>query len=326
MKISQSSRRRARASGLALSAVVLAASCGSSNDTANDETATDEPQETATETSSAESSEVSDDETNSTDGGASGATCDEIAASFQTAGSANDDLPVPEVAATCDGDTVTVTSNQIPDFPYIETSPGAPQEYDLEFSIPATPVVADAPAEVPALGPLGVAVNGVPIYGQAEGTGGDVLSLGSGFTECGGHNGPTGYHFHTFDVTGSDTCMFSEEEAQAGPILFGYAFDGYPIYGAIFQYSSSYELTDESLFATDTWSAHTYVEGSGDLDECNGRTDENGNYAYYATETFPYTVGCFRGEVDPAVSEGPGGPPGGGGDGDDGGRPPRDDG
>lgn len=223
--------------------------------------------------------------------------CAEKAATFQTLGSANADLPEPELDATCDGDTILVSSNQIPDFPYIQTSPGDPREFDLQFEIPATPVDADSTTDIPLVGALGVAINGIPIFGPTEGAGGDVMALGDGFTECGGHNGPGGYHYHTFDVTGSDRCRFSETEASADHVLFGYALDGYPIYSGNFQYASSYELADESLFATDTWAAHVFVEGLGDLDECNGRTDSDGNYAYYTTETFPYIMGCFRGEV-----------------------------
>jgi hypothetical protein len=257
--------------------------------------------------------------------------CEAIAAAFVTNGSANPDLPDPEVSATCNGDTVSVNSNQIPDFPYIETSPGDPSAFDLSFTIPAVPTVASSPSDIPALGAIGVAVNGIPIYGATEGTGGDVMSLGGGFTECGGHNGPTGYHYHTFDVTGSAACRFSAAEASAAPVLFGYAFDGYPIYSGNFQYTSSWQLTDASLFATDTFSAHSYVAGSGDLDQCNGRTDSNGNYAYYTTDAFPYTLGCYRGEVDSSLigggggpgGGGPGGPPGGGG-GPGGGPPPGD--
>ena len=237
--------------------------------------------------------------------------CAQIAAGFSTLGSANPDLPDPEVSVTCEGDSFIVRSNQIPDFPYIETSPGSPRASELEFTIPVTPVDAETPGAVPLIGEIGVAVNGIPIFGPTEGAGGDVMALGSGFSECGGHNGPSGYHYHTFDVTGSDTCRFSEAEAAAAPVLYGYALDGYPIYSGNFQYTSSYVLTDESLFATDTWSAHSYVEGTGDLDVCNGRFDDEGNYAYYTTETFPYIIGCYRGEV----ADG-----GGGGGGD---RPPR---
>lgn len=239
-------------------------------------------------------------------------TCDEIATKFVTQGSANSDLPDPEVSATCVDDTVTITSNGIPDFPYIVTSPGNPEAMALEYSIPATPILADAVSTIPALGAIGVAINGIPIYGATEGTGGDVFSLSGGFTECGGHNGPTGYHYHTFDATGSDYCLFTEASATAEPQLFGYAFDGYPIYSGNYQYTSSWYLNDASLFATDTFTAHVYAAGSGDLDECNGRTDENGNYAYYTTEEFPYTLGCYTGVVDietEAGTGGPGGPP-----------------
>ena len=70
-------------------------------------------------------------------------------------------------------------------------------------------------------------------------------------------------------------------------------------------------MTDESLFATDTWAAHTYVAGAGDLDECNGLTDADGNYAYYTTDTFPYIIGCYSGVVDLAAAGAGGG--GGGG-------------
>lgn len=306
--------------------LVLGSACSSSDSESDDtneqsaETVNDISDETSTDTSNTtdESTNVTDEPADITDETSTAFTttvftCEEIATKFVTRGSANADLADPEVSASCTDDTVTVRSNQIPDFPYIETSPGNPQVYDLEYSIPATPVVADEVSDIPALGAIGVAINGIPIYGATEGTGGDVLSLGSGFTECGGHNGPTGYHYHTFDATGSDYCLFTEAEANAEPQLFGYAFDGYPIYSGNTQYTSSWYLDDESLFATDTFSAHVYFEGSGDLDQCNGRTDEDGNYAYYTTEIFPYTLGCYRGEVEVAEGgrNGPGNGPGG---------------
>ncbi len=240
------------------------------------------------------------DATDATDTGNSAAlaSCEDIAAVFQTNGAANADMPDPQVSAVCNDDNVVVSSNGIPDFPYIITSPGIPAAMDLEYTLPATPVAAETVTAIPALGAIGVAVNGIPIYGATEGTGGDVFSLAGGFTECGGHNGPTGYHYHTFDVTGSDVCRFTEAEAMAEPQLFGYAFDGYPIFSGNYQYTSSWALTDASLFATDTFSAHTYTEGAGDLDQCNGRFDDDGNYAYYTTEEFPYTLGCYTGVVN----------------------------
>ncbi len=228
--------------------------------------------------------------------------CEEIAAQFVTRGSANPNLADPEVSATCSDGLVSVTANGIPDFPYIATSPGDPAPNIVTYTFPEIPTPAAEFTAIPIVGSVGVAINGIPIYGPTEGPGGDVLSRPGGFNECGGHNGPTGYHYHLLGVTGTDYCLFTAADVTPAPILFGYALDGYPIYTGNTQYTSSWFLEDESLFATDTWSAHTYSAGSGDLDECNGRTDANGNYAYYTTDTFPYVLGCFRGVVELATN------------------------
>lgn len=258
------------------------------------------------------------DTANTTEGTAASAggaaSCDDIAAGFATSGSANADLADPEVSASCDGDSVAITSNGIPDYTYIETSPGSPDAVDLAFTIPASPSRAAEVTAVPLLGTAAVAVNGLPIYGPTEGTGGDVLSLEGALSECGSHNGPTGFHIHMFGTSDSTDCMFTADEVAAAPQLLGYAFDGYPIYTGNDQHTSSWQLIDESLFATDTWAAHTYIEGLGDLDQCNGLTDADGNYAYYTTDTFPYVLGCYSGVVDLEASGaggGDGGPPGG---------------
>ncbi len=243
--------------------------------------------------------------------GAPAMSCAEIAASFTTKGSANPDLADPVSSAVCDGENVVITSNGIPDHTYIETSPGAPQAQDYTFTIPAEPVPADTLTDVPVIGTIGIALNGVPIYGATEGTGGDVLSLEGALSECGSHNGPTGFHIHLLGTSDSTDCIFTPEEVAAAPQLLGYALDGYPIYTGNGQYTSSWELTDESLFASDTWSAHSYVEGAGDLDQCNGLTDADGNYAYYTTDTFPYTLGCYAGVVDVTAAGGGGAAPGG---------------
>ncbi len=234
--------------------------------------------------------------------------CEETAAAFSTGGSVNPGLADPESSAVCTDDTVIVSSNGIPDYTYIRTSPGDPAPQDHTFEIPGTPTVAATPSDVARLGSIAVATNGVPIYGPTEGTGGDVLSLGGALSDCGSHNGPTGFHLHLAGTSTTTDCMFTPEEVAASPQLLGYAFDGYPIYTGNDQYTSSWVLSDASLFATDTWSAHTYVAGSGDLDECNGLTDANGDYAYYTTDTFPYVLGCYTG-VATENGGGPGGPP-----------------
>ncbi len=238
--------------------------------------------------------------------------CEAIAALFAAGPSVNAQLADPESSATCDGETITVTSNGIPDYTYIRTSPGDPNAREYSFEIPAEPTPAAETTEIPLLGDIAVTLTGIPIYGATEGTGGDVLSLEGTLSVCGSHNGPTGFHIHLLGTSELTDCLFTPAEVAASPQLVGYAFDGYPIYTGNDQYTSSWQLTNDTLFATATWSAHTYVEGSGDLDECNGRTDDDGNYAYYTTDTFPYTLGCYTGVVDAAVTAGPGAGPDGG--------------
>ncbi|MEQ8437489.1 MAG: YHYH protein [Ilumatobacter fluminis] len=305
--------RRRVALGAALAASLFLAACSSGDDAAVDTTETVSTDELETETdpeteaddtpagTDTTETETTDDTTAVDDSAQSVdvvSGCTEIAALFTTDGSANADLPDPESSAVCDGDTVVVTSNGIPDYPYVETSPGPPAAQDLSYEIPAEPTVADETTDVPLLGALGVTLAGIPIYGPTEGTGGDVGSIDGILMDCGSHNGPTGFHLHLVGTSDTNDCDFTPDEIASGPQLLGYAFDGYPIYTGNDQYTSSWQLTDESLFASDTWAAHTYVEGSGDLDECNGLTDTDGNYAYYTTDSFPYVLGCFVGEVD----------------------------
>lgn len=236
--------------------------------------------------------------------------CESMAATFRDVTSANADLPDPYLSATCDGDSLVVVTNSIPDYLYVATTPGSPSEDESTYVLPANPVEATDPSpdDVPLLGSIAVAVNGVPIYGPTEGTGGDVLSLVGALSECGSHNGPTAFHMHLFGWAEGVDCLYSAEEVESGdPTLVGWAADGYPIMSGLLcdneecssmtQLTSSWELTDDSLFATDTWGAHSYVEGSGDLDQCNGRIDSDGQYRYYTTPTFPYILGCYHGEV-----------------------------
>ncbi len=243
-----------------------------------------------------------------TDTVATATDCDTIIATFRAVESANPDLADPSLVAACDGDDVVVQTNSMPDYLYIEASPGDPEASDLTFRIPLVPVVASTPGDIPALGPSAVAINGVAIYGPTEATGGDVLSLVGALSACGSHNGPTGFHMHLFLWAAGVDCLYDAELVEsnsAGQV--GWSLDGYPIMSgftcvdaacsSVRQLVSSWQLTDDSLFASDTWNAHSYVEGSGDLDQCNGRVDADGQYRYYTTPTFPYFMGCYRGEV-----------------------------
>ena len=282
---------RLRAGALAIAATLLVAACsgGDGGDVAESTPAT-----SSTEAGSAGTSTSNDEAATIT---VAEVDCGEVAAQFVTRGSANADLVDPEVSASCDGETIEVVSNGVPDFTYIGTSPGAPDGREFTFTLAATPTVAEETTAVPYVGPIGVTLSGIAIYGPTEGTGGDVDSLPGIVSACGSHNGPGGFHTHKILTSDETDCWFTPEEVAAEPQLAGYAFDGFLIYTGNDQYSSSWQLVDETLFATDTWAAHEYVAGSGDLDECNGRVDENGDYAYYTTDAFPYVLGCFVGEV-----------------------------
>ncbi|OUV39345.1 MAG: hypothetical protein CMA18_002785 [Methanobacteriota archaeon] len=232
---------------------------------------------------------------------------------------------------------------------------------------------------VPARGAVAMSVNGAPIFGPEEGPGGDAVALHFDYFNenrqpivlgwCTGHSaGPNGYHYH-YDAN----CVYWEpatgesmddydiskiQSNQHSPII-GWAFDGYPIYGmygynddqsALTPITSSYVIErtqeggDQGYNGIDDWN---YVEGTGDLDECNGRfgpTPEypEGIYHYVSTPLsgsptmvtdtngqsvgmigFPYFLLCYHGVADVAGQDvgagqgggGPGGGPGGGGGG-----------
>ncbi|GAA1952483.1 YHYH protein [Microbacterium aquimaris] len=313
---SVSPRVRARGAVLAATTVVVAgmlAACTAEEPTSASSSVTPEAEVSATPGT-----------TTTTGSAALGPTtgdCDATASTFRSVVSANPDLPDPSLEATCEGESIVVVTNSIPDYVYVATTPGEPNEVVQTFTLPASPVEAadPDPGDVPRLGAIAVAVDGVPIYGPTEGTGGDVLSLEGALSECGSHNGPVDFHMHLFGWAEGVDCLYSADVVTSGEaVLVGWAADGYPIMSGLVcaddaceemtQLTSSWELTDESAFATDTWAAHSYVEGSGDLDECNGRVDADGQYRYYTTATFPYMIGCYHGEVAEGALPGGGAP------------------
>ena len=196
-------------------------------------------------------------------------------------------------------------------------------------------------------GPTGYVLNGVKIDASTAGTCDDsgascslagnvgawnIEALGQtsfdfGEDENNAHVQPDGsYHYH-----GMPEGFVAKRGGNSSTMtLIGWAADGYPIY-ARYGYSNasdsnselktitgSYQLVtaiSSSRPSTDLYPLGTfqqdweYVEGSGDLDECNGRvgvTPEfpDGIYHYYATDTYPYLQRCVKGAV-----EATGGPP-----------------
>lgn len=208
---------------------------------------------------------------------------------------ANSAYPDPELNVTCAANSFTVTSNGIPNYEFVPITPGQLTARNNSWTITLTPT--GSQASIPLLGDVAVLVNGIPIYGPNEG---GNLGYGDPYLDnlldfCSGHVGPTGYHNHAMAE-----CIIANYENNVGTVV-GYALDGWPILTpfecadagctTFTELQSSWQLTNPA--ATAAWDKHSYVEGSGDLDECNGKVQPDGTYAYYATETFPYFLGCY---------------------------------
>lgn len=129
------------------------------------------------------------------------------------------------------------------------------------------------------------------------------------------------YHYHG-DISG----LADDENGSRHSLIYGFAADGFPIYykygytepddptSAITELESSYQLKSGPRTGTGTAGEDypdgnhdgtyiqdfEYVQGLGDLDECNGRTGvtpeyPDGTYYYVITSDFPVTPNCFFG-------------------------------
>lgn len=125
------------------------------------------------------------------------------------------------------------------------------------------------------------------------------------------------YHYHAIP----EAMLSAETKAGQAMQLIGWAADGFPIYArygydnpqsgtsALRAMKSSYRLKsvpdanrpDAGVIAMGTFTQDfEYSEGTGDLDECNGRfgvTPEflEGIYHYFATDSFPFIQRCVKG-------------------------------
>lgn len=245
----------------------------------------------------------------------------------------NSAYPDPRLRAYCDADYLHVESNGIIGYQFVPMTPNALSAMNYNWRLPLAPTYAEEAVTIPLLGVVAVAINGIPIYGANEAAtpdnyGDPVYNAIVDF--CKGHTGFGGsYHYHAL----VQECLAQAAlEGVPSPII-GYALDGFPIYGpngcldaactqvATFQSGWS-PNGDPSTLA---WEHYAYTASSDPtvLDQCNGRIGPDGKYAYYATDTFPYTVGCYHGVPGPSVVNTGGGgepiTPGGGGTGTGGG-------
>ena len=220
-------------------------------------------------------------------------------------------------------------------------NPNIITEQSVNASMPISPAESDTATQLGGpRGYVGYVLNGVKIDASTAGTCNDfgascslignagnwnIEALGQshfdfGEDENNAHVQPTGeYHYHGIPegfvaLRGGNSSTMT---------LIAWATDGFPIY-ARYGYSvaddadseikvitGSYQLISDVPDArpsTDIYEMGTfaqdweYVEGSGDLDECNGRfgvTPEfpQGIYHYYATDSYPYFQRCVKGAL-----------------------------
>jgi len=225
---------------------------------------------------------------------------------------------LPGLSVSCSDTTVFLNSTGLPDHKFLNPQGLiVDQEFMLDF--PLYPELNETkdyqdpcnfttifhldnkPSEDKYMSIAGFALNGVPFFSPLSVDWVDPFYPPPGYEPenldgCVAHTQVTGiYHYHMMPP-----CLFGDDEngetplvkvgdaktvaldgfdPEDGLVTMGWAFDGFPVYGP---------YDDEGRFHTD-------------LDNCNGKKDETGNYGYYSTLEFPYHIGCFG----PGVMDGP---------------------
>jgi len=199
----------------------------------------------------------------------------------------------PQLEINCNGDYLEIYSNGIPTFEFKSITPNALSEQNHNWKIPLNPKLSDKKTDIPLLGTVAIAIDGLPYYGANEGPPQGYADpfLDQILDFCNGHTAPQGnYHYHAVP-----DCILSDNISR----VIGYSLDGFAIMSPSNNIKSSWQKTST---ATSAWEAHEFIEGSGGLDKCNGRIDEDGEYRYYSTFTFPYIIGCYNGIIDDTLN------------------------
>ncbi len=226
-------------------------------------------------------------------------------------------------------DNVYVSCTCIPGYdigPWVG-NPNVPSNQNFVYKITLQPAENTGTTVFTPLGHIGVWSNGVSIFNakdafsyENEGIWNQnaIVVEGESFDDCLGHPAPNGeYHHHL-----NPTCLYDDTDASVHAPNIGYAFDGFPVYGAygfkntdgtggIARMESSFQeraITERTTLADGTVLPATqygpsvsldyplgyyiedfeFIEGLGDLDEHNGRfcvTPEypEGIYAYFVS-------------------------------------------
>jgi hypothetical protein len=158
----------------------------------------------------------------------------------------------------------------------------ADEDVKVTMLLPIDPVMADKPTSLGTVAKVGVALDGVPIFADAP----SIQQTGHmpALDICGGHIDPGGwYHWHAtatdietvYDAQGLKADCSIPQDSSA---MFGYAFDGFPMYGS------------------------TEADGTtpNDLDACGGHVGKTANsneeiYHYHGAKDFPNLPTCLVG-------------------------------
>jgi len=207
-------------------------------------------------------------------------------------------------------------------------NPNVPANKNFVYKIPRYPAPNTGTLVNVPMGQVGAFTNGVSVFNALDMMSYNNLGIwhqnayffeGSGFDNCLGHPAPDGqYHHHV-----SPKCLYSTTDNTHHSPIIGYAWDGYPIYGAYGYADTSmasgtikrmvsgyvprsitqrHTLPDGTALTTANYGPdvnatypvgayredYLYTAGAGDLDEHNGRwchTPEYpaGIYAYFVT-------------------------------------------
>lgn len=178
------------------------------------------------------------------------------------------------IGISWDEEFLYIEGNGLPDHPMMKGIRAWQQQVPIPhdftggqaFKLPLKPKpIKGTPQELTLMGPIAIAVNGIPIFHSLTQSGKDAYAGGE-LDEWGGHCGRADdYHYHIAPA------HLQALVGEGNPVAFG--LDGYPIY-----------LENPAK--------------DKPLDECHGYFDDQGNYRYVGNLKPPYTMAYFRGEAD----------------------------
>lgn len=190
------------------------------------------------------------------------------------------------VTISTDGNTITIKSDGVPDHkscyfastdsryqayngsnPAFSKNPNSIGTKSYTFKIPASPAVNSAHEATP-LGPIGVALNGVPIYNQYAGPNQPLAGEINSFDQYNGHpDQSASYHYHV------EPLYITLNKTKS--TIVGFLLDGFPVYGP--------EENGKTLVSADLDSYHGHTGVTADY--------PNGIYHYHITADAPYING-----------------------------------